>query len=122
MSGRSKNQCSTWRPEKSATQGSSRPIAGATGRRPRGRRDREKTFPDVVDRVHAIRAAAVDPTHVFTLSQVYEGLLLKMGEKGNDGGQFFTPREVIRAVVRVVDPRIGESVYDPGCGPEASWP
>jgi len=58
----------------------------------------------------------VDPTHVFTLSQVYEGLLLKMGEKGNDGGQFFTPREVIRAVVRVVAPRIGESVYDPGCG------
>ena len=27
----------------------------------------------------------MDPTHIFTLSQVYEGLLLKMGEKGNDG-------------------------------------
>ena len=39
-----------------------------------------------------------------------------MGEKGNDGGQFFTPREIIRAMVRVVDPRIGETVYDPGCG------
>jgi type I restriction enzyme M protein len=78
--------------------------------------DTEKNFLDVVDKVHEISAAAVDPTHVFTLSQVYEGLLLKMGEKGNDGGQFFTPREVIRAVVRVVDPRIGESVYDPGCG------
>ena len=39
-----------------------------------------------------------------------------MGEKGNDGGQFFTPREVIRAMVRVIDPRIGETVYDPGCG------
>ena len=55
-------------------------------------------------------------THVFTLSQVYEGLLLKMGEKGNDGGQFFTPREIIRAMVRVVDPQIGETIYDPGCG------
>ena len=53
---------------------------------------------------------------MFTLSQVYEGLLLKMGEKGNDGGQFFTPREIIRAMVRVVDPRIGETVYDPCCG------
>jgi type I restriction enzyme M protein len=63
--------------------------------------DTEKNFLDVVDKVHEISAAAVDPTHVFTLSQVYEGLLLKMGEKGNDGGQFFTPREVIRAVVRV---------------------
>jgi len=59
---------------------------------------------------------SVDPTHVFTLSQVYEGLLLKMGEKGNDGGQFFTPREVIRAIVRAIDPKVGEVVYDPGCG------
>jgi type I restriction enzyme M protein len=39
-----------------------------------------------------------------------------MGEKGNDGGQFFTPREVIRAMVRVIDPRIGDTVYDPACG------
>src|SRR5712692_10662890 len=78
--------------------------------------DTEKNFLDVVDKVHEISAAAVDPTHVFTLSQVFEGLLLKMGEKGNDGGQFFTPREVIRAMIRVVDPEIGKTVYDPGCG------
>src|SRR5690606_36008082 len=32
------------------------------------------------------------------------------------GGQFFTPREIIQAMVRVVEPRIGETVYDPGCG------
>lgn len=39
-----------------------------------------------------------------------------MGEKNNDGGQFFTPREVIRVMVRVIDPKIGETVYDPCCG------
>ena len=78
--------------------------------------DTERNFLDVLDKVHEITAEAVDPTHVFTLSQVYEGLLLKMGEKGNDGGQFFTPREIIRAMVRVINPRIGETVYDPGCG------
>ncbi len=77
--------------------------------------DTERNFLDVLDKVHEISAKTVDPTHVFTLSQVYEGLLLKMGEKGNDGGQFFTPREIIRAMVRVVDPKIGETVYDPGC-------
>jgi len=82
----------------------------------RTRIDTERNFLDVIDKVHEISADRVDPTHVFTLSQVYEGLLLKMGEKGNDGGQFFTPREVIRAMVRIVDPRIGETVYDPGCG------
>jgi type I restriction enzyme M protein len=82
----------------------------------RTRIDTERNFLDVLDKVHEISAETVDPTHVFTLSQVYEGLLLKMGEKGNDGGQFFTPREIIRAMVRVVDPKIGETIYDPGCG------
>ena len=82
----------------------------------RTRIDTEKNFLDVIDKVHEISSEAVDPTHVFTLSQVYEGLLLKMGEKGNDGGQFFTPREVIRAIVRAVAPKVGETVYDPACG------
>jgi len=78
--------------------------------------DTEHNFLDVIDRVHEISAASIDTTHVFPLSQVYEGLLLKMGEKGNDGGQFFTPREVIRAMVQTVQPRLGEVVYDPCCG------
>ncbi|HEX9045832.1 MAG TPA: N-6 DNA methylase, partial [Verrucomicrobiae bacterium] len=82
----------------------------------RSRIDSEKNFLDVLDKVHEISSESVDDTHVFTISQVYEGLLLKMGEKGNDGGQFFTPREVIRAMVRVIDPQIGQTVYDPGCG------
>jgi type I restriction enzyme M protein len=82
----------------------------------RTRIDTERNFLDVLDRVHEISGERVDQTHVFTLSQVYEGLLLKMGEKGNDGGQLFTPREIIRAMVRTVDPRVGETVYDPGCG------
>ena len=82
----------------------------------RSRIDSEKNFLDVLDKVHEISSEAVDPTHVFTLSQVYEGLLLKMGEMGNDGGQFFTPREIIRVMIRVVDPQPGKTVYDPGCG------
>jgi type I restriction enzyme M protein len=82
----------------------------------RVRIDTERNLLDVLDKVHEITSEAVDPTHVFTLSQVYEGLLLKMGEKGNDGGQFFTPREIIRAMIRVVNPVVGETVYDPGCG------
>ena len=82
----------------------------------RVRIDTERNFLDVLDKVHELSTEAVDPTHVFTLSQVYEGLLLKMGEKGNDGGQFFTPRQVIRAMVRAINPAIDETVYDPGCG------
>lgn len=82
----------------------------------RVRIDTERNFLDVLDKVHELTTETVDSTHVFTLSQVYEGLLLKMGEKGNDGGQFFTPRQVIRAMVQVINPNVGETVYDPGCG------
>ena len=71
---------------------------------------------DVLDKLDDLKQSQVDDTHVFTLSQIYENLLLKMGEKNNDGGQFFTPREVIRAMVQAVNPQIGEQAHDPCCG------
>lgn len=80
------------------------------------RMDDEANFRDVLDRIHEISIDRLDDTHFFTLSQVYEDLLLKMGEKNSDGGQFFTPREVIRAMVHTVDPSLGQTVYDPCCG------
>ena len=82
----------------------------------RVRIDTERNFMDVLDKVHQLSTETVEATHVFTLSQVYEGLLLKMGEKGNDGGQFFTPRQVIAAMVKVIGPKLDETVYDPSCG------
>jgi type I restriction enzyme M protein len=82
----------------------------------RTRVDTEKNLLDVLDKVHEISEQNIDTTHVFPLSQVFEGLLLKMGEKGNDGGQFFTPREIIRAMVKVIDPQIGETIFDPAAG------
>lgn len=78
--------------------------------------DSETNFRDILDKVDQISVDHVDDTHFFTLSQVYEDLLLKMGEKNSDGGQFFTPREVIRAMVHTVDPQLGVTVYDPCCG------
>lgn len=82
----------------------------------RVRVDSETNLYDILDRVHEINIDHLDDTHFFTLSQVYEDLLLKMGEKNSDGGQFFTPREVIRAMVHTVDPVLGQTIYDPCCG------
>lgn len=82
----------------------------------RVRIDTDKNLLDVLDKIDGIRQDAIDETHVFTLSQVYEGLLADLGEKAGDGGQFFTPREIIRAVVKTIDPQVGQRVYDPSCG------
>ncbi len=82
----------------------------------RVRVDSETDFGNILDLIHQISIGHIDDTHFFTLSQVYEDLLLKMGEKNSDGGQFFTPREVIRAMVRTINPEPGETVYDPCCG------
>jgi type I restriction enzyme M protein len=82
----------------------------------RTRIDTERNLLDILDKVDALSVANVDSTHMFPLSQAYEGLLLNMGSKNNDGGQFYTPREIIRAIVRVVNPQIGRTVYDPCCG------
>jgi type I restriction enzyme M protein len=82
----------------------------------RVRVDSETNLRDILDKVDEISIAHVDDKHFFTLSQVYEDLLLKMGEKNSDGGQFFTPREVIRAMVHTMQPKLGHKVYDPCCG------
>ena len=58
----------------------------------RVRVDSETNLCDILDRVNEISIDHIGDQHFFTLSQVYEDLLLKMGEKNSDGGQFFTPR------------------------------
>ena len=78
--------------------------------------DTERNLLDILDKIQELSLEHVDETHMFPISQVYEGLLQKMGEKNNDGGQFFTPREVIRVMAKVINPEIGETVYHPCCG------
>lgn len=53
---------------------------------------------------------------IFTVSQVYEELLRRLGSENRLAGEFYTPRPVVRFIVEVVHPKIGETVYDPACG------
>ena len=71
---------------------------------------------DAIDKVDELSQSNVSEQHMFPISQAFEGLLPSLGEKANDGGQFFTPREVIRLIVEVVNPKVGGNVYDPCCG------
>ena len=76
----------------------------------------ETNLLDTIDKVDALTRAEISDQHIFLVSQAFEGLLPRLGEKKNDGGQFFTPREVIRAIVNAVNPQLGKTAYDPCCG------
>ena len=69
---------------------------------------------DVVNKVNAIHFTSSDEIH--TLSHLYESLLKEMRDAAGDSGEFYTPRAVVRFMVAVTDPRLGEIVYDPACG------
>ncbi len=69
---------------------------------------------DAIDVVDAIDFHA--PENVYTLSHLYESLLAKLGREGGMSGEFYTPRGIIEFMVEMVDPRLGETVYDPACG------
>jgi len=50
------------------------------------------------------------------LSTLYEAKIKNMGNAGRNGGQYYTPRALIRSIIKVVDPQIGETVYDGAVG------
>jgi type I restriction enzyme M protein len=50
------------------------------------------------------------------LSHLYESKIKNMGNAGRNGGQYYTPRPLIRAMIQVTAPQIGETVYDGAAG------
>jgi len=57
-----------------------------------------------------------DPEDSHILSQLYEELLMMMGKEGGAAGEYYTPRPIVRLMVKIVNPQIGETVFDPLCG------
>lgn len=50
------------------------------------------------------------------LSDLYETRIKRMGNAGRNGGEYYTPRPLIRAMIKVVQPQVGETIYDGACG------
>jgi type I restriction enzyme M protein len=69
---------------------------------------------DLVDQIDKVQFASTDDIH--TMALMYESMLREMRDAAGDSGEFYTPRPVIRFMVDVVDPRLGETVLDPACG------
>jgi type I restriction enzyme M protein len=69
---------------------------------------------DVINKVNGIHFTSSDEIH--TLGNFYESMLKEMRDAAGDSGEFYTPRAVVRFMVEVIDPKIGETVLDPACG------
>ena len=69
---------------------------------------------EIIDVIDGLRFRSQAEKH--ELSMLYEEKIKRMGNAGRNGGEYYTPRPLIRSIIKVVNPQIGETVYDPAVG------
>jgi type I restriction enzyme M protein len=69
---------------------------------------------EIIDHIDELRFASQSEKH--ELSHLYEAKIKNMGNAGRNGGEYYTPRPLIRAIVAVTAPRLGETICDPAVG------
>jgi type I restriction enzyme M protein len=69
---------------------------------------------EIIDHIDELRFRSQSEKH--ELSALYEEKIKRMGNAGRNGGEYYTPRPLIRAIVQVVKPKIGDRIYDGACG------
>jgi type I restriction enzyme M protein len=69
---------------------------------------------DVINKVNGIHFTSKDEIH--TLGHMYESMLREMRDAAGDSGEFYTPRAVVKFIVSVVNPRLGQTILDPAAG------
>ena len=69
---------------------------------------------EIIDHIDELRFQSQTEKH--ELSHLYEAKIKNMGNAGRNGGEYYTPRPLIRAIVEVTAPRLGETICDPAVG------
>jgi len=69
---------------------------------------------DVINKVDELKFLSNEDKH--ELSSLYEDKIKNMGNAGRNGGEYYTPRPLIKSIVKVTNPQIGETVYDGAVG------
>lgn len=69
---------------------------------------------EIINKIDELHFQSAEDKHEMTV--LYEGNIQRMGNAGRNGGEYYTPRPLIRSIIKIVDPKIGETVYDPACG------
>ncbi|PUE63176.1 type I restriction endonuclease subunit M [Limnohabitans sp. 2KL-17] len=69
---------------------------------------------EVINKVDELRFRSNEEKH--EMSSLYEDKIKNMGNAGRNGGEYYTPRPLIKTIVKVVNPKIGNKVYDGAVG------
>lgn len=69
---------------------------------------------EVINKVDELRFRSNEEKH--EMSSLYEDKIKNMGNAGRNGGEYYTPRPLIKTIVKVVNPQIGNKVYDGAVG------
>lgn len=72
------------------------------------------TLREVLELTDQLRFGSQEEKH--ELSDLYEVKIKRMGNAGRNGGEYYTPRPLIRAMIQVIKPKIGETIYDGAVG------
>ncbi len=72
------------------------------------------TLRDVINEVDNLEFKSSEQKH--ELSALYEEKVKNMGNAGRNGGEYYTPRPLIKSIIKVIDPKVGETVYDGAVG------
>ncbi|OGP59321.1 MAG: SAM-dependent methyltransferase [Deltaproteobacteria bacterium RBG_13_61_14] len=69
---------------------------------------------DVINKINGIHFTSSE--EIFTLGHLYESMLKQMRDAAGENGEFYTPRPVVKFIVTVINPKLGETILDPACG------
>src|SRR6185503_7330429 len=72
------------------------------------------TLREILDIIDNLKFRSQAEKH--ELSHLYEAKIKNMGNAGRNGGEYYTPRPLIKTIVKVVDPHIGDTIYDGAVG------
>ncbi len=72
------------------------------------------TLRDIINEIDNLQFRNSEQKH--ELSAMYENRIQDMGNSGRNGGEYYTPRPLIKSIVKVIDPKVGETVYDGAVG------
>ncbi len=69
---------------------------------------------EVINHIDELRFQTHREKH--EMSHLYESKIKNMGNAGRNGGEYYTPRPLIKTIIKVVNPKIGETIYDGAVG------